>query len=182
VALSGTLARLDGTPLAGRRVGLEFLGSRGWRSLDGTATDSAGAFSARVKLRFNRAVRARFSGEPGLSGSRSTPLNIGVRPLVTAAVESRPTGGSATIATVLVQTQVRPAKDAALLLVSRRTASGSYRRVARRALRLRRGTAAIRQSFSRSGVYRVQVAVPADKRNLAGRSEPISLDIGQSRP
>ena len=176
--MKGSLATLDGQPLGGRRLALQFLGTSGWRPLQSITTDASGAFATRVRLSYNRAVRALFAGEGELSGSRSTAVGIGVRPRVTARLEPHvsdmalPRGGR-----LLVRAQVRPSKRSALLIVSRRAGDGSYRRVVRKVLKLRRGKAAVRQAFPRTGAFRLQVLSPADPRNLAARSQPITVDV-----
>ena len=59
---------------------------RAWSALQTIKTDSAGTYRTRVRLAYNRSVRAYFAGEPGAGVTRSIPVDIGVRPQVTAEV------------------------------------------------------------------------------------------------
>jgi len=174
--LRAALAGPDGAPLAGRPLGLQVLGRTGWNTLQSLSTDAAGSLSTRLRLAYTHAVRARFAGEPGLGSAQSSPVLVGVRPLVQAKLE--PSAASlARGQRITVAGAVRPHKSSILLVVERATATGRSVRVARRALRARGGQVRARFRFERSGSYSVRLAVKPDRRNLSGRSPRLSVKV-----
>ncbi len=172
--VSGSLAGPDGAGLAARPVAIQIAGRTGrWSTLQTIKTDSAGTYRTRVRLAYNRSVRAYFAGEPGAGVTRSIPVDIGVRPQVTAEVGI--TGGGVSPGDrIAVQGRVRPAKRTVLLLAERRS-RGTYRRVVRRAVRVRNGHVKTSFRFARTGAYRFRLAVLADTRNLAARSSAMDV-------
>ena len=90
-----------------------------------------------MRLAYNRSVRAYFAGEPGAGVTRSIPVEIGVRPQVTARSRS-PAAAPSPGDRIAVRAASRPAKRTVLLLAERRS-RGTYRRVVRRAARSRNG-------------------------------------------
>ena len=174
--LRAALAGPDGAPLAGRPLGLQVLGRTGWNTLQSLSTDAGGSLSTRLRLAYTHAVRARFAGEPGLGSAQSSPVLVGVRPLVQAKLE--PSAASlARGQRITVAGAVRPHKSSILLVVERATATGRSVRVARRALRARGGQVRARFRFERSGSYSVRLAVKPDRRNLSGRSPRLSVKV-----
>ena len=174
--VSGSLAGPDGAGLAARPVAIQIAGRTGrWTTLQTIKTDSAGTYRTRVRLAYNRSVRAYFAGEPGAGVTRSIPVGIGVRPQVTAEVGI--TGGGVSPGDrIAVQGRVRPAKSTVLLLAERRS-RGTYRRVVRRAVRARNGRVKTSFRFARTGAYRFRLAVLADTRNLAARSSAADVNV-----
>jgi hypothetical protein len=174
--LSGALAGPDGAGLAGRPVAIQILARSGaWTTLQSIKTDSAGTYRTRVPLSYNRSVRAQFAGEPGAGATRSVPVAIGVRPLVTATMGVSGEGVSPGDR-VAVRGRVRPAKRTVLLLAERRSRE-TYRRVVRRVVRARSGRVKTSFRFARTGAYRFRLAVLRDARNLAGRSPAADVNV-----
>jgi N-acetylmuramoyl-L-alanine amidase len=182
VELSGRLAGPDRSPLGGRNVQIQFRSaSRGWRPLLVAPTGADGSFRTRARLSYNRAVRAYFPGEaPGTGAATSTPIEVGVRPRVTAKLRSPAAGTLAPRQRVVLRGKVSPRKRTVLLVVERR-AGERFRRVARRTLRTRTsGRVTAGQRLTRSGAYRLRLAALADTKNLGARSDPVEVDVGAS--
>ncbi len=175
--LSGLLTGLDGSPLPGRLVALRTISFSGaTRKLTATPTDGAGFFGLNVRLVFNRTLLADFTGDGALRPSASRRLNVGVRPLVTAALA--PLAAATRVPAgrrVTVTGSVRPRKRTALLIVDRRSSTGDYRRVLKRKLRVRKGKTIASYRLAKPGGYRLRLGVDADGRNLSARSKPIEV-------
>ena len=120
VGTGGVPAGTPVSPLGGRRIDVQVLGRLGWRTNHSVKTDAFGKAETRMRLSLNRRVRARFQGEPGLLPSSSASLQVGVRPVVTAAA-------SVAGKRVRVTGTVRPKKAAAILTLKRRTSGGRAR-------------------------------------------------------
>jgi hypothetical protein len=174
--LSGSLAGPDGAGLGGRPVAIQIAARNGrWTTLQTVKTDSAGTYRTLVRLAYNRSVRAYFPGEAGAGVTRSIPVDIGVRPQVTAEL-GIPGGGISPGEALAIRGRVRPAKRTVLLLAERRS-RGIYRRVARRAVRARGGRIKTSFRFARTGAYRFRLAVVRDTRNLAARSSAADVNV-----
>jgi hypothetical protein len=175
--LSGSLKTTSSGDLAGRRVRIQSLGgASGSRTLTQVSTDSRGSFSTSVRLSFNRTLAAQFGGDLSLRPAQSSSLSIGIRPRVTATISE----SAAVLKTgqrVLVSGSVRPRKRTALLLIDRETASGTFRRIAKKKVRARLGKIRVRHSFANIGTYRLRLGVDADARNLSARSQPIQVKV-----
>jgi hypothetical protein len=178
VRLTGALTASDGMPVAGQPVVLQSLGLVGARTLVTLTTDAQGSFAFAQRLSFNRTLRASFAGTPALRPALSSTLRIGVRPRVTASLSPLPAARLRVGARVLVKGTVQPRKRAGLLLVDRERGDGSFRRFAKKRIRLRRGRALAAYRLSRPGSYRLRLGVDADRHNLGGRSRPLALSAG----
>jgi N-acetylmuramoyl-L-alanine amidase len=179
VRLSGSLKGADGNSLSGRQVQVQSLGAAGGaRSLATIATLGDGTFADNLKLSFNRTLQAQFGGDPGVRPSLSAPLAVGVRPRVTATLGA---GASAQVRAgdrVAVTGVVRPRKHLALFIVDRRASDGTYRRVVKDAVRVRRGRIRAARRFTKPGRYRLRLGVDRDTRNLSSRSDPLEITVG----
>jgi N-acetylmuramoyl-L-alanine amidase-like protein len=175
--LRAALSAPDSTPLPGRSLELQVLGKRGWNTVQSLRTDPFGSLSTRLRLAYNHAIRARFTGEPRLGGVRSKPLSIGVRPLVAAQLAPSTSAGLEAGVRATINGSVRPHKSSALLVVNRITRTGRRLRVGRRLVRVRSGRVRAGFKFKRRGSYTLRLAVSADRRNLAARSEPLALKV-----
>ena len=109
--------------------------------------------------------------------AQSKPVTVGVRPRLTARLESSTPSVIARGGRAVVRARVRPAKRVALLLVKRIGANGSKRLIARRAVRVRSGKARASFAFKRSGAYSLSVAVLPDLKNMRARSSPIAVTV-----
>ncbi len=150
-------------PLGGRRINVQVLGRLGWRTNHSVKTDAAGNAATNLRLSLNRRLRARFEGEPGLLPSSSASVAIGVRPVITAAVDVE---GKR----VRVAGTVRPRKATAVLTLKRRTSGGRLVRVSRRAVKLRGGKLLTNLRLVRPAAYRLRLSTLSDARNLSARS------------
>jgi hypothetical protein len=177
--LAGKLAATDGSPVAGLPVQVQSLGALGRTGTITTVpTDATGSFSVNVRLAFNRQLRAFFGGDPALRAASSPSLHIGVRPRVTASLGVLAGARLQRGRRVLVTGSVRPRKPFALFLVDRQRPDGSFRRIAKSRVRLRRGRARVAYRFRHSGSYRLRLGVDPDARNLGARSNPILMTVG----
>jgi hypothetical protein len=159
------------SPLGGRRVEVQVLGRLGWRTNHSVKTDASGKAETRMRLSLNRRLRARFQGEPGLLPSSSASVQVGVRPVVTAAA-------SVAGKRVRVTGTVRPKKATAILTLKRRTSGGRLVRVSRRTVKLRGGKLLTNLRLTRPAAYRLRLSVPADARNLSARSQVVEFRVG----
>jgi N-acetylmuramoyl-L-alanine amidase len=176
VELFGALAGPNGAGLGGRSVAIQFAKRTGrWATLHSVKTDIAGTYRTRVRLSYNRNVRAYFAGEPGAGTTGSVPVSVGVRPQVTATVGATGEGVSPGDR-IAIRGRVRPVKRTVLLLAERRS-RGTYRRVVRRVVRARGGRVKTSFRFARTGAYRFRLAVLRDARNLAARSPATDVNV-----
>jgi hypothetical protein len=152
------------SPLAGKRVDIQVLGRFGWSTNHTVTTDTTGKAETQMRLSLTRRLRARYRGEPGLLGSSSATLQVGVRPRVTV-------GAEVTGTRVRVTGAVRPRKTAAILSLKRRTPGGRLLPVSRRTVKLRRGKLLTNLRLTRPAQYRLRLSVKADSRNLSARSD-----------
>jgi len=159
------------SPLGERRIDVQVLGRLGWRTNHSVKTDAFGKAETRMRLSLNRRVRARFQGEPGLLPSSSASLQVGVRPVVTAAA-------SVAGKRVRVTGTVRPKKAAAILTLKRRTSGGRLVRVSRRIVKLRGGNLLANLRVTRPATYRLRLSVASDTRNLSARSDVVAFRVG----
>jgi hypothetical protein len=175
--LSGKLSAPDASPLAARPVAVQIISATGrWSTLQTVNTDGAGNFQTRVRLAYNHSLRARFAGEPAAGATASPALGIGVRPAVTATASSTPDDGMQAGDKVSIRGSVSPHKRVVLLLAERRS-RGVYRRVLRRPMRISGGRVKTGFRFGRNGIYRLRLAVLADRRSLSARSEAIGFSV-----
>jgi hypothetical protein len=176
-AFTARLTGPGGGPVPGQPVEVELLGRTGsWNALHTLKTDFGGGATTNVRLTYNHVFRARFAGIPGLSGAQSKPVTIGVRPRVSARLKASAAAVIHPGTRVIVEGKIKPAKHSAILLVDR-LGPNDKRRVGRRAVRVRSGRARASFLFERRGRYAVRFAVLADTRNLAARSEPVSIRV-----
>ena len=171
VGTGGAQAGTPVSPLGERRIDVQVLGRLGWRTNHSVKTDAFGKAETRMRLSLNRRVRARFQGEPGLLPSSSASLQVGVRPVVTAAA-------SVAGKRVRVTGTVRPKKAAAILTLKRRTSGGRLVRVSRRIVKLRGGNLLANLRVTRPAAYRLRLSVAADTRNLSARSDVVAFRVG----
>jgi hypothetical protein len=171
VGTGGVPAGTSVSPLGGRRIDVQVLGRLGWRTNHSVKADVFGKAETRMRLSLNRRVRARFQGEPGLLPSSSASLQVGVRPVVTAAAAV--TGKS-----VRVTGTVRPKKATAILTLKRRAPNGRLVRVSRRIVKLRSGNLLANLRVTRPAAYRLRLSVAADARNLSARSAVVEFRVG----
>jgi hypothetical protein len=177
VSLGASLLAPGGAPLAARPLELQALGRNGWHTAQSLTTDASGTIDTKLRLAYNHAVRALFAGEQGLSGTRSSPISIGVRPLVQARLDPAASAVVPRRARVTITGSVRPHKASAILIASRITPAGRSLRVLRKAVRVRSGKASASVRFTRSGSYAIRLAVPSDRRNLSARSSPLTVKV-----
>jgi len=164
----------SGTPLAGKAVNVQVLGRLGWRTRHAVRTDAAGRAQTRVRMSLNRTLRGRYAGDTGLLPSSSPPVAIGVRPRVTVSTGARAVApGDA----IRVTGSVAPRKRRAVLSVKRQTRSGRLAPVSRRTVALRSGRLRTTLRMRRPALYRVQLSVRRDSRNLAARSAAVAFRV-----
>ena len=177
--ITAHLAAPGNAALPGAQVAFQLLGRLGsWSTLHTLATDSGGSTTTNVRLAYNHALRAWFTGMPGIGGAQSKPLVIGVRPSVTAQLQPSPAATSLPRGTrVTVLGAVKPTKRYALMLLYRLGPSSAPRRVGRQVVKVRRGRGVSSFRFTRAGRYVIRFAVTPDAKNLGGRSNAIRINV-----
>jgi hypothetical protein len=175
VRVRGTLATAAGGPLAGRRVYIQVRRGRRWRVATSRLTRGDGTFSALVRPRENRTLRARFRGGGGLLPASSTRMKVKVRPLI---VLLRPLESGTDGSRLRFRGRVAPRKRRLLRVLELRR-RGEWTTVGIQRLRSRRGR--FRFSFvpDGAGLYRVYLIVRADRRTARARSATHELTVGR---
>jgi hypothetical protein len=178
VRLVGSLKDAGGGPLPGRPVQIQSLGgAKGKRTLAKAVSAADSTFAINLKLAFNRTLQAQFGGDAGVRPAMSTPLAVGVRPLVTATFDAAASAQARAGRRVVVTGTVRPRKRTALFIVDRRGSDGSYRRILKKQVRVRLGRIRAARRFTRAGRYRLRLGVDRDTRNLSSRSDPLEISV-----
>jgi len=178
VELSGRLTDEQGIPLAGQPVEVQALVGRTWRTSSTQTTDSQGGFSALVKLRRNRSLRASFPGSGERLPTASAPVAVQVRPILT--LTRAPTRGATGRRTVL-RGKVRPRKRSVWQVLKVRRGN-RWPVVGVERLRVaRNGT--FRGSFVPAGsrLYRYYVTSRADSVTARGASRAYKLRVSVPR-
>ncbi len=172
--------RLTGGKTGGVTVRLEqdrtgFLGDAYAATGLTARTASNGGYSFSVKPTVNTIYRVVAAVSPAVTSGGKT---VRVRPLLGLTVsDTTPRAG----ALVRFSGTVRPPHDRRVVLIQRRTSTGTWGTVGRSTLRAAT-TGAGRSVYgrslkvSRSGTYRVRLAAHAD--NLAGSSRTVTLTVG----
>jgi hypothetical protein len=180
ITIAGTLT---GGTVAGQTITLEsnpapYTG--GFKSTGlTTVTSATGAYSIPVSPGAN--TRYRVSTGAKKSETLSGEVQVRVRPKVTLGISDRtPSSGQR----VWFRGHVTPGHDGKVARIQRRTASGTWRTVARTTLvtaapvgDVARSKFAKRVRILKSGTYRVRVA-PADGDHIAGISPRRSVTVG----
>ncbi len=164
--LSGRLAQLDGTPLAGAPIEIQQLSHDRAITLDGAFTLADGSWSASLAVTKTMVLRALYPVAPA---AVSNVIVVGVTPQLTLSLaSSSPVRVSGTIA---------PAKRRVLLDIYR-LVRGRRRLVATKTLRAYGGSFSKRVLVgARSGTYVLVASTPQDSRTLAGVSAPLRVTI-----
>ncbi len=178
VQLGGTLTDEQGKPLAGQPVEVQALVGTVWRTSSTQTTDSQGGFSALVKPRRNRSLRASFPGSGGRLPTASAPLAVKVRPIVT--LTRAPTTG-ATGRRAVLRGRVRPRKESVWQVLQVRRGH-RWRVVSVKRLRVAHDRT-FRGSFVPAGsrLYRYYVTSRADSVTARGASEAYRFRVGGPR-
>ena len=178
VALSGRLTDEQGIPLASQPVEVQSLVGTQWRTSSTQTTDSQGGFSALVKPRRNRSLRASFPGSGELLPTASAPVAVEVRPIVT--LTRAPATGATGKRTVLRGT-VRPRKRSVSQVLQVRLDNRWAVVGVKRLSVSRSGT--FRGSFVPAGstLYRYYVTSRADGVTARSASERYELRVARTR-
>jgi hypothetical protein len=173
VPVNGTLVGPDGSPLAGQVVEVQVNSDNAWRTSRRVTTGADGVFTTDLKPAKRMYVRVRYPGSADVRGSASPRLLLNLRPLLSfdrpprRAVRGRP---------VVVSGTVAPRKRVVTVVFQQRV-RGSWRQVAARAARARRGrfTTSFVPAFR--AAYRYYAVAPSDLDTDRGASELRSLRV-----
>ena len=178
VQLSGSLTDEAGIPLASQPVEVQALVGTRWRTSSTQTTDSQGGFSALVKPRRNRSLRASFPGSGELAPTASAPVAVRVRPIVS--LTRAPATGSTGKPTVL-RGKVSPRKRSVSQVLQVRRGSRWPVVGVKRLSVARNGT--FRGSFVPAGSrrYRYYVTSRADSVTARAASEVYGLRVSRPR-
>ena len=178
VQLSGRLTDEAGIPLASQPVEVQALVGTRWRTSSTQTTDSQGGFSALVKPRRNRSLRASFPGSGELAPTASAPVAVRVRPIV--GLTRAPATGSTGKPTVL-RGKVSPRKRSVWQVLQVRRGSRWPVVGVKRLSVARNGT--FRGSFVPAGSrrYRYYVTSRADSVTARAASEVYQLRVSRPR-
>jgi hypothetical protein len=175
--VSGTLATRDGAPLGGQPVLVQARVDGRWKTSSTPTTAADGSFSATVRPKVSRVLRARFAGAGELRSSVASSFALAVRPVV---AFTRPPRRGAAGLTVRLRGKVTPRRGRVyqVLQLQRR---GRFRKVGVKALRTTR-KGGFRGSFvpSAPGTYRFYVATRADSKLARGSSRKVVVRVGEA--
>ena len=176
VELSGRLTDEAGIPLASQPVEVQALVGTRWRTSSTQVTDSQGGFSALIKPRRNRSLRASFPGSVDLAPTFSAPVAVKVRPIVTL---SRAPATGATGKRTVLRGKVSPRKRSVWQVLQVRR-GGRWPVVGVKRLRVAR-SGTFRGSFVPAGsrLYRYYVTSRADSVTARAASEVYPLRVSR---
>jgi hypothetical protein len=174
VRITGNLRGPDGAPLASKLLKLQVRLRRRWAKVASAQTDAQGAFSALLKMRMSRYIRARFDGGGGLLPASSPRTLVAVRPLI--GVRRPPRRGSRG-QRVRVQGRVKPAKKLLYLVLQERR-RGRWRMVGTRPVKPRRGRFSTAFVPEDKALYRFYLVARADSATALGRSSTYVVPVG----
>ena len=178
VELAGNLTDEQGTPLASQPVEVQALVGTRWRTSSTVTTDAQGEFSALVKPRRNRSLRASFSGSGDLLPTSSAPFAVAVRPIITL---TRAPSEGATGARTVLRGLVQPRKRFVWQVLQARSGSRWLTVGAKRLTAARDGR--FRGSFIPAGsaLYRYYVMSRADSVTARAGSVKYQLRVPRGR-
>ncbi len=164
VPLSGRLVLPDGANPDGAPIELRRFAKFQDTAVATTTAGPDGSWSALLPpLPGTSAVRAVFTGDPGRPGTVSDTSYVGVDPVVSLTAQSSGL-------TVIASGTVAPSKRRVTV-----TAYLGSRSVAKRTLRVRRGSFRGGIRLKKAGSYRLVARVGADDRSASGRSGAIAV-------
>ena len=175
VRVSGRLRRAGGRRLSRKRVEVQTLRGRRWRTAKRLRTGSRGQFTTLLRSTVTRLLRVRFRGDGTLRGSTSKRVQLVVLPVV--GLSRAPARGAAGVRVPLVGT-VKPAKRQLVLIVQLRR-RGRWQKPGLKAVRPRNGRFRTWFRPGRRGLWRFSVATIADRSHGRGRSRVYTLRAGR---
>ncbi len=176
--LEGKLTAAGGSPLVGRPLSVRTINRGGSANTVTTVpTSQSGTFTSSLLLPFSRVLRVEFGGDAALRPASSRSLKIGVRARVSARLRAPADGIVRRRSRAVLTGSVQPRKRTALLIVDRRTSTGSHRRIAKIVVRAKRGRIRAAYRFARPGNFRLRLGVDSDTRNLSARSDPVTVKV-----
>jgi hypothetical protein len=175
--VAGALTTRDGAPVGGQPVTVQAKIDGRWKTSSTPTTAGDGSFSAVVKPRVTRPLRARFAGAGELRSSVTPTLTLAVRPVVKL---RRPPRRAGVRARVKLTGTVKPRK-ARVYQVLQLERRGRFRNVGTKALKTTR-KGAFRGSFvpSGAGAYRFYIATKADTSNARGATDKFTVRVGRA--
>jgi N-acetylmuramoyl-L-alanine amidase-like protein len=181
VTLSGTLAYLDSSPLAGATVEVQErqVARRGQvvaeQTLAQAVTGPDGAWSLALPVAADLPLRAVYGGGPGLPATVSEPLALLVAPAVRLQAASAQLASGAPLE---LSGSVSPPRPRVLVVVWLVRPDGSLLRERVRSLRTSGGRFAASVLLPAPASYRCIAETPADPTNAAGASPAVDVTVG----
>lgn len=175
ITVQGTLAYLDGSPLAGAPVTIQARQAppAPLREVDlaQATTDPGGTFAAAVPADRDVSLRALYAGGAGTPASVSAPVDVSVAPAIILQVgDPQPPPGSP----VALTGTVSPAKAQVRVALSA-VAPGGTTRLSTTVLDASTGSFAASIALPGPGDYRLQAFTATDRLNGAGASIPVEV-------
>jgi N-acetylmuramoyl-L-alanine amidase len=174
--VTGRVRGAAGEHLAGVPVELQRRSGGRWVRVSDATTGADGVFSAALRPRVNRLIRARFPGDGVLRASNSVQRQLGVRPVVEIV---RPRRRGRVARAVEIAGRVSPRKRTLHLVVQYRK-GGRWGRPGVRYVRARQGSFETSFLPGRSGRWRFYVVSKADEKTLRGASERYELTVSSA--
>jgi N-acetylmuramoyl-L-alanine amidase len=166
VPVNGSLARPDGSPLAGQVVEVQVNSDNIWRTSRRVTTGADGVFATDLKPAKRMYVRVRYPGSADVRASASPRLLLNLRPVLRF---ERPPRRGVRGRRVVVAGTVAPRKRVVTVVLQQRI-RGRWRKVGTRAARTRRGRFETSFVPAFRAAYRYYAVVKADLDTDRGAS------------
>ena len=150
LALSGSVHRGDGSPVAGQAVQIQKQGTSGWVTIARAVTDPDGGFTAGPVWRAAGNVRARAT-VPGTATVVTPGIQVGCQPALAAKARTTRVRAGRSLS---VTGSVRPPAPVTVV-IERQGSDGRYRRVGAVVIRSRTATFKAKVALRRPGLYRL---------------------------
>jgi hypothetical protein len=150
LALTGTLRRGDGSPIAGQRVLVQKQGTSGWVTVARTQTGDDGAWAASVAWRAAGRVRAR-AAVTGSTAVATTGVQVGCTAVLSAKAQTTRVKAGRSLT---VSGTVRPLAPV-VVTVEKQGSDGKWRKVATTTIKPRRAQFTTRVALKHPGLYRL---------------------------
>jgi hypothetical protein len=150
LALTGTLRRGDGSPIAGQRVLIQKQGTSGWVTVAKTLTGDDGAWAASVAWRAAGRVRAR-AAVTGSTAVATAGVQVACTPVLLAKAQTTRVKAGRSLT---VSGTVRPLAPV-VVTVEKQGSDGKWRKVATTTIRPRHAQFTTRVALKQPGLYRL---------------------------
>jgi len=170
-------ARLSGSLSGGGEVWVQVAAGSAYRTVAKTRPSSDGAWAAEIPLSRGHAFRALQVLSDGSHGAASTPVQVSLRPAISASGPRRVVRNTA----MPISGTISPAQGRLTASTWIKGSDGKYRYVRRVGFRVANGRFSARVPLGRAGLYRVRIAFAGTKFALPATAPDIHVRAVTSR-